>query len=45
MNAFSRQGKALPSEDRNQIIEKLLSNEYKYSKYIATIKPSLQNRQ
>ena len=25
MNAFSRQGKALPSEVRNQIIEKLLS--------------------
>ena len=27
MNAFSRQGKALPSEVRNQIIEKWLSNE------------------
>ena len=27
MNAFSRQGKALPSEVRNQIIEKCLSNE------------------
>ena len=27
MNALSRQGKALPSEVRNQIIEKCLSNE------------------
>ena len=27
MNAFSRQGKAFPSEVRNQIIEKWLSNE------------------
>ena len=27
MNAFSRQGKGLPSEVRNQIIEKWLSNE------------------
>ena len=27
MNAFSRQGKALPSEVRNQIIEKWLTNE------------------
>ena len=27
MNALSRQGKALPSEVRNQIIEKWLSNE------------------
>ena len=27
MNAFSRQGKALPSEVRNQIIEKWLGNE------------------
>ena len=27
MNAFSRQGKALPSEVRDQIIEKWLSNE------------------
>ena len=27
MNAFSWQGKALPSEVRNQIIEKWLSNE------------------
>ena len=27
MNAFSRQGKALPNEVRNQITEKWLSNE------------------
>ena len=27
MNAFSRQGKALPTEVRNQIIEKWLSDE------------------
>ena len=27
MNTFSRQGKALPSEVRNQIVEKWLSNE------------------
>ena len=27
MNAYNRQGKALPSEVRNQIIEKWLSNE------------------
>ena len=40
MNAFSRQGKTLPSEVRNQIVEKW-SKERGYSKYIATIKPTV----